>query len=298
MKRTSSATTSSRLGSVVVVVDDLPQYPGVALRAATDHDGGRSRRRENRLGPGARGDVARGDHRHVDERHELGRQRWSAVPVYICCAERGCSVSTDAPAVTRRGPTVEAVARAVSEAAAHLHRHGQLDRVGDGGDDATREVGVVEQRRSGAGLRHLPHRAAEVDVDEVRAGCLDHAGRVCHRGRVGAEDLDRERVLVGGDAEIAERLLVSVLDAGAGDHLGADEPGPEPPSLAPERLHADACHRRQHEARRHLDGADVPALSEIDCHAAMVDGCRLRPASPRQVPFTTVVTPGIGPTPY
>ena len=30
---------------------------------------------------------------------------WSAVPVYICLAERGCSVSEAAPAATRRGPT-------------------------------------------------------------------------------------------------------------------------------------------------------------------------------------------------
>src|SRR2546425_689324 len=30
---------------------------------------------------------------------------WSAVPVYICFAERGCSVSEDAPAATSLGPT-------------------------------------------------------------------------------------------------------------------------------------------------------------------------------------------------
>ena len=30
---------------------------------------------------------------------------WSAVPVYICCAERGWRVSDAAPASTRRGPT-------------------------------------------------------------------------------------------------------------------------------------------------------------------------------------------------
>src|SRR5205085_9738301 len=30
---------------------------------------------------------------------------WSAVPVYICFAERGCSVREAAPASTSRGPT-------------------------------------------------------------------------------------------------------------------------------------------------------------------------------------------------
>ena len=33
---------------------------------------------------------------------------WSAVPVYICCADRGCRVSADAPTSTRRGPALSA----------------------------------------------------------------------------------------------------------------------------------------------------------------------------------------------
>ena len=82
--------------------------------------------------------------------------------------------------------------------------------------------------------------------------------------RLRAEDLDRERMLVGGDAQVAERPLVPVLDPGAADHLRADEPGAEAASLAAKRLHADACHRRQDEARRDLDVADVPAFAQID----------------------------------
>ena len=46
-----------------------------------------------------------------------------------------------------------------------------------------------------------------------------------------------------GDAEVAERLLVAVLDPGAAHHLRADEPGAVAASLAPKRLHADARHR-------------------------------------------------------
>ena len=58
------------------------------------------------------------------------------------------------------------------------------------------------------------------------------------------------------DPQIAERPLVAVLDPGAGDHLGADEPGPEAPSLAPERLDAHAGHRRQDDPRGDLDRPD------------------------------------------
>ena len=77
-------------------------------------------------------------------------------------------------------------------------------------------------------------------------------------------------MLVGGDAEVPECLLVAVLDPGAADHLGAHEPGAVATSLATERLHADTRHRRQDEARGHLDGPDSPAFAEVDHGRRMV----------------------------
>ena len=73
-------------------------------------------------------------------------------------------------------------------------------------------------------------------------------------------------MLVRRDAKVAERLLVPVLDSGATDHLGADEPGAESPALTPKCLHADARHRGEHDPRRNLDVADVPALTEVHKH--------------------------------
>ena len=104
-------------------------------------------------------------------------------------------------------------------------------------------------------------------------------------------------MLVGGDPEVAERLLVAVLDAGAGDHLGAHEPSPESASLAAERLHADARHRREDEARRHLDGVDEPALPEVDLHGAHGRWMMFARVAPWQLPFTTVLTLDRGPAP-
>ena len=125
---------------------------------------------------------------------------------------------------------------------------------------------MLEQVRAGARLRHLADGAAEVHVDDVRPGRLDDARRLGHRGRLGAEDLDRERVLVGGDPQIAERPLVSVLDARAGDHLRADEPGAVAAALAAKRLDADARHRREDDPGRDLDVADPPGLLELRLH--------------------------------
>ena len=65
---------------------------------------------------------------------------WSAVPVYICWAERGCSVRACAPRLgSSRGPERRARSREpFAQAAAHLHRHRHVDRVGDGLDERGR----------------------------------------------------------------------------------------------------------------------------------------------------------------
>ena len=152
-------------------------------------------------------------------------------------------------------PDVEAHPRAVLDAAPHLHRDRQRGRRRDRVDQPARMVGIVEQRGARAGLRHLLDRAAEVHVDDVRAGRLDHPGRLGHRRRVGAEDLDRERVLVRADPEVPERPLVPVLDPGHRDHLRADEPGAVAAALAAKCLHADARHRRQDQAAGDVDAA-------------------------------------------
>ena len=78
-------------------------------------------------------------------------------------------------------PELETRARAVRDAAPHLHRHGNLDGGCDRLGDAARELRILHQMRSRAGLRHLAHGAAEVHVDDVRAGGLDHARGVGHR---------------------------------------------------------------------------------------------------------------------
>ena len=127
-------------------------------------------------------------------------------------------------------------------------------------------IGIVEEGCPRAGLRHLLDRAAEVHVDDVGARGLHHAGGLGHGHRVGAEDLDRERMLVRAHPQVAERLLVPVLDPGHGDHLGADEARPVAAALPAKGLHRHACHRRQHDAARDVDGADPPGVLEVDVH--------------------------------
>ena len=74
---------------IVFTVDHLAERPRVALRAATDHHRARPGRREHRLRPRVRRDVAGRDDRHLDERDELRRQTVIRRAGVHCCAERG-----------------------------------------------------------------------------------------------------------------------------------------------------------------------------------------------------------------
>ena len=199
---------------------------------------------------------------------------WSASPVYICRAERGWSVSAAAPASTSRGADSRARPRAVLEAAPHLHRDRDGDRASrrlrsrSGRRGRDRRAGSPRRPSSspsGPGQPKLTSTMSAPAASTIRAASAMTAG-------LGAEDLDRERMLVGRDQQIAERALVAVRQAGAAHHLGAHETGAEPPSLTSERLHADACHRREHEPARHFDGADPPGVPKVDPASGMVAG--------------------------
>ena len=96
-------------------------------------------------------------------------------------------------------PDLQADARAVLKAAPHLHRDRDRDRLRDRLHDPAGAPWVVQERRPGARLRHLPDRAAEVDVHQVGPGRLDHPRRLGHHRRLRSEDLDRQGMLVPPD---------------------------------------------------------------------------------------------------
>ena len=209
-------------------------------------------------------DVARGDHGHIDERDELGGEGVVGEARVHLLGRARVQGQRGGARLDQARADGEAVARPVRGAAAHLHRDRQRRRGRDRLDDPRRVGRVVEQRGAGAGLGHLADGAAEVDVHDVGAGRLDDPCGLGHRGGVGAEDLDRERVLVGGDAQVAERAFVLVLDPRDRDHLRADEPGAVAAALAAKCLHAHTGHGREHEPARDLDPAEIPVRVQVD----------------------------------
>ena len=80
---------------------------------------------------------------------------------------------------------------------AEFHGHGHIHGLDDRLNDAPGELGVTHERRTVAAADDLAHRAAHVDVQNVRAGVRQRHGRgLGHDLRLVAEDLHGGRVLV------------------------------------------------------------------------------------------------------
>ena len=163
---------------------------------------------------------------------------------------------------SRRATSTPAVV-ARAQAGAELDRHRQPAAPRRRARERDRPVGIVEQRRAGAGLAHLRHRAAHVEVDQVGARRGDLLGRRGHHVGVVAEQLHRDRVLVGVDPQqLAAGPLVAVVHREARDHLRHDQPGAVALGLQAHEPVADPGQRGEHDAVRDRDPAERPAVGE------------------------------------
>ena len=147
---------------------------------------------------------------------------------------------------------------------AQLHRH----RYAAAGDrtahDRSRQLVVLEQGRAGAGLAHLAHRAAHVDVDQIGAGLGRDRRAGAHHFGIVPEQLDRDRVLVGVDPQqLPQGALVAIVQAEARDHLREGETGAVAARLESYEPVADSGQRRQQDPVGDLDAPDRERLGEL-----------------------------------
>ena len=127
---------------------------------------------------------------------------WSAVPVYICLAERGCSVSAATPSASSLGPRSRAVREPFSSPRRIFTVTGTSTASTTARASRQARSCCSQRAGSGAGLGHLANRAAEVDVDDVGARRDHHLGRLGHPLGLGAKDLDGQRMFVPGDPQV------------------------------------------------------------------------------------------------
>ena len=186
---------------------------------------------------------------------------WSAWPVYICLAERGWSVSDAAPASTRRGPTSRQVREPFATPRRIFTETGRLV--------APATASTSRQAWSGSSSSEAPApvfvtlRTGQPKFMSTMSAPAASTIRAASIIATGSEPKIwiASGMLVGPHPQVPERLLVAVLDARDRDHLRADETRAEPAALAAKRLHADARHRRQNEARGDLDVPEPPGFT-------------------------------------
>ena len=156
---------------------------------------------------------------------------------------------------------VRSVAGRVVPARAHLHRDGNPNGAGHGGDDARRVLRLAHQAAARVVLGDLADGAPHVHVHDVGAHAFDHLRGRGHLLGIAAEDLDRNRALLLGVLGVLERAVDAAHEALGRHHLGDNEPAPALAfHQAAKRGVGHAGHGGDDERGRKLDAADPRGL--------------------------------------
>ena len=124
--------------------------------------------------------------------------------------------------------------------------------------DGNGELGLAQKGGAGTRLQHLRDGTSHVQVDQIRAGGGDGRGRIAHHLGIGAEELDRNRPLVGVNAKhLLGRAPIVVSEGVAGDHLRDREPGAVALGLHAHEPVADAGERGEQDTVSELEVGDA-----------------------------------------
>ncbi len=99
---------------------------------------------------------------------------------------------------------------------------------------------VAHQRRAGMAVDHFLDRAAEIDVDDLRAAIGVELGRLGHDTRLAAGELHRHRLFLGAALCHRQRLSRFADHRLARDHLRDHKPGAQPLDQTAKRQIGDA----------------------------------------------------------
>ena len=109
-----------------------------------------------------------------------------------------------------------------------------------------------------------------MSIRSAPASATIAGGRAHHLGIL-AEELDRDRVLVGMQAEqLLKGALVAVVEREARDHLRDGQARPVPPRLQPHEPVPDPRQGGEQDAVGDLDVADAEGRCERRLHASKV----------------------------
>ncbi len=223
-------------------------------RATADHHAVDSRLLEPRERARRRDDVARTDHRDADVSFHL-RNAVPVGPALVALLLRA-TVDRDhlSAAVLDQARDVDTVDQVVVPAGADLDRHRDRDDFADAAQDLLELRQVLEEVRPASAAHDALGRTAAVDVENVGAGLLDDLGSLDHSRGVVAEDLDRDRTLLGKKPQHPVRLEIAARQTFDAHELGDDQPDAAEFLDEPaERRIGDARHRRENQVWRDAD---------------------------------------------
>ena len=121
----------------------------------------------------------------------------------------------------------------------------QVRPLDKGFGDAEHLGNVFEDAAACPLARNFAHRAAPVDVDEVRFAGLDNVKTAQQLVLVGTENLDAYGVLGWGEEHFTVALLGLAVEGLGGDKLGDEQVGPEAFAEFAEREVGDVVHGRK-----------------------------------------------------
>ena len=143
-----------------------------------------------------------------------------------------------------------------------LRRYGELTARFEGLGDPGGLLRVPHQGAAVAVGDDLPHRAAHVDVDQVRPGDLRRdTRRLRHAHGVAAENLGAGRVLPGGQLQQAPAFFVLIAQGLGADHLRDRQARPQLPADQPEGQVRHPRHGGQHQPRGNFHRSDFHAAA-------------------------------------
>jgi hypothetical protein len=169
----------------------------------------------------------------------------------------------------RRVRDLDGVLRAHVVAEAHLHHQRQPGRAAHGAHDALDLIGLPHQCHAAAGLLCLLHRAAAVEVDQVRTLGLELLSGLRAQLGIAAVDLHRDGLLLGH--RLGEHPEATVLQAVSRlhrrDHLAGDEAAsPHLLGDQAERQVGETRHRRQRQVVLQAQVADLEGMDDRFAH--------------------------------
>ncbi len=148
---------------------------------------------------------------------------------------------------------------------AHLHGHRARRRAERRHHDPLGLVEIAHQGRAAQDAGHFLGRAAEIEIDDMRAGLFGQGRAARDVGWVAADQLDDLQATVVTELRFAHDVGAAALHLGASDHLGRRVRRAQFVRHVAERQVGDAGHGRDKHTARDFDIADFQTFCR---HAA------------------------------